>query len=268
MVGLFASADLNQPVKYNVACCCLIIKDGRSCCAILRLVAGLVCACCSYVYLRFRSQALARTLILHCSKPYACSLLCSPETYYSNLHSLSHPGLQTASIGGMAPPAPPIAAPGDLTTPMGELQPVEGAAGSGGSDARGGGGGGWFGWLTGGGGSGQPPQPVRSSSCCVQSAVCAHVSQTSMTAATASFSMTYGMMQTAYERVSLGLACSNCASVLSLDLSVYVALLPVICCFNSCREDRAGLTSVLLALQTTTDLGSDSYGSSSEPQFK
>ena len=31
-------------------------------------------------------------------------------------------GLQTASVGGMAPPAPPIAPPGDLSAPMGELQ--------------------------------------------------------------------------------------------------------------------------------------------------
>lgn len=64
----------------------------------------------------------------------------------------------------MAPPAPPIAPPGDLSAPMGELQPVEGvAAGSSGSQGSGGGGGGWFGWLSGGGGSEKPPVPVRGS---------------------------------------------------------------------------------------------------------
>lgn len=71
-------------------------------------------------------------------------------------------GLQTAGagvLGSISAPLPPIAAPGDLAAPMGELQPVGGGAGG---SSGGGGGGGWLSWITGSGTVQKAEPQVRS----------------------------------------------------------------------------------------------------------
>ena len=168
------------------------------------------------------------------------------------------------------------------------LQPVEGAAGSAGSSqGSGGGGGGWLGWLTGGGGGGdKPPAAVRCRS------RCSRLLRRVLAEMGANWRKSWYKgwirrllpwlpqpIRLSEVRVAAhpaGSATVVSACVASQGLHDCNPLVPhavrvhTICDCHELVKLWVCVPDILLSgVQTaTTDLGSDSYGASSEPQFR